>query len=108
MGRRVISVLVALALLGGAGFAVLVGWTANWLACENQGTPACARQELASMQFELALFGLIPAFVLVLAVVFRKRRLAIAAVALGIPLFLTWALILDAAVHGWDDLKLLP
>jgi hypothetical protein len=27
---------------------------------------------------------------------------------LASPLYLTWALFVDAAVHGWDDLKLLP
>jgi uncharacterized Tic20 family protein len=108
MARQVLSVFVAFALLGGAGFAVLVGGAANWLACENQGTPACARQDLASAQFTLAIVGLILSFVLVLAAVFGKRRLAIAAVVLGIPLYLAWALLLDAAVHGWDDLKLLP
>jgi hypothetical protein len=108
MAWRVVSVLAALALLGGAGFAVLAGYAVNWLACENQGTPACARQDLALAQFQLALVGLIPAFVLVFAVVLRKRRVAVAAVALGVTLYLTWALLLDAAVHGWDDLTLLP
>jgi hypothetical protein len=108
MARRVLSVFVALALLGGAGFAVLVGAVTNWLACENEGTPACARQDLASAQLTLAIIGLIPSFVLVLAALLGKRRLAIAAVVLGVPLYLAWALVLDAAVHGWDDLKLLP
>jgi hypothetical protein len=108
MAPRVLSVFVALALLGGAVFAVLVGGAASWLACENEGTPACARQDLASAQFTLAILGLIPSFVLVLAALLGKRRLAIAAVALGVPLYLAWALLLDAAVHGWDDLKLFP
>jgi hypothetical protein len=108
MAWRVVAVLAALALLGGAGFAVLVGGAANWLACENQGTPACARQDLASAQFALAIVGLIPSCLFVLAVLLRKHRLAIAALVLGIPLYVTWALLLDAAVHGWDDLKLIP
>jgi hypothetical protein len=25
-----------------------------------------------------------------------------------VPLYLAWAVLLDAAVHGWDDLKLVP
>jgi hypothetical protein len=37
---RVVYLLVALALLGGAVFALLVAGAANWLACENEGTPA--------------------------------------------------------------------
>jgi hypothetical protein len=108
MAKRVASVVVALALLGGALFAVLVGGVANWLACENEGTPACARQDLASAQYKLALIGLIPSSVLVLAALLGKRRLAIAAVVVGVPLYVVWALLLDAAVHGWDDLKLVP
>jgi hypothetical protein len=108
MVRRLLSVLAALALLGGAGFAVLVGGAVDWLACENEGTEACSRQDLASGQFTLAIVGLVPAFVLLLATVLGKRRLAIASLVVGVPLYLVWALLLDAAVHGWDDLKLLP
>jgi hypothetical protein len=108
MARRLVSVLVAFALLGGAGFAVLVGGAVSWLACENEGTPACARQDLATAQFRLAVAGLIPSFLLVLAALLGKRRLAIAAVVLGVSLYLAWALLIDAAVHGWDDLTLLP
>jgi hypothetical protein len=108
MARRVLSVLVALALFGGAAFAVLVGHTAHWLACENEGTPTCARQDLAWATFVLAIVGLIPSFVLVLAALLAKRRLAVAAVVVGAPLYLAWAILLDAAVHGWDDLRLIP
>lgn len=108
MARRVVFVLVALALFGGAAFAVLVGGVTNWLACENEGTPACARQDLASAQFALAVVGLIPSFVLVLAALLGKRRLAVAAVVVGVLLYLAWAILLDAAVHGWDDLRLIP
>lgn len=108
MAQRALSLLVALALLVGAGFAVLVGGAVAWLACENEGTPACARQDLASAQFSLAVLGLLPSFVLVIAVLLGKRRLVIAAVVLAVPLYFAWALLLDAAVHGWNDLKLLP
>jgi hypothetical protein len=48
---RVLGFLGALALLGGAGFAFLVAGLVNWLACENEATPACSRQDLASAQF---------------------------------------------------------
>lgn len=108
MARRVVSVLVALALLGGAGLAVVVSGLADMLACENEGTPTCARQDLASTALALAVVGLVPASLLVLAALLGKRRLAAAAGLVGTALYLTWALFLDAAVHGWDDLKLLP
>lgn len=105
---RVVYLLFALALLGGAIFALLVAGAANWLACENEGTPACARQDLAFGQYVLAMIGLVPAFVLVVAVAVQKRWLATLALVVGVPLYLVWALLLDAAVHGWDDLKLIP
>lgn len=108
MARRALFIVVTLALLGGAVLAFLVGAVTNWLACENGGTEACARQGLASAQFKLAIVGLVPASLLVLAATLGKRNLAIASLAVGIPLYLTWAILLDAAVHGWDDMKLLP
>jgi uncharacterized membrane protein len=105
---RLVYLLVALALLGAAVFAFLVAGLADWLACENEGTPACSRQDLAFGQFILAVIGLVPALVLLVAAVLRKKRLAALALAVGVPLYLAWAVLLDAAVHGWDDLKLIP
>jgi hypothetical protein len=105
---RVAYVLGALALLGGAGFAFLVAGVTEWLACENQGTPACSRQDLASAQFTLATIGLAPALLLVIAAALGKKRIAALALVVGVPLYLAWALLLDAAIHGWDDLKLVP
>jgi hypothetical protein len=105
---RVAYVLGALALLGGAAFAFLVAGVVNWLACENEGTPACSRQDLAFAQFILATIGLAPALVLVIAAALGKKRIAALALAVGVPLFLAWAFLMDAAIHGWDDLRLVP
>jgi hypothetical protein len=104
----VVYLLVSLALLGGAVLALLVAGATNWLACENQGTPACARQDLAFEQYILAMIGLVPALTLVVAAAVRKRWLAALALAVGVPLYLAWAVLLDAATHGWDDLTLVP
>jgi hypothetical protein len=105
---RVVYLLVALALLGSAVFALLVAGAVNWLACENEGTPTCARQDLAFGQYVLAMIGLVPALALVVAAAVRKKWAAALALAIGVPLYLAWAVLLDAAVHGWDDLKLVP
>jgi hypothetical protein len=105
---RVLYVLGALALLAGAAFAFLVAAVVNWLACENEGTEACSRQDLASAQLLLAMIGLLPALVLVVATALSKRRIAVLALAVGVPVYLAWALLMDAAIHGWDDLKLMP
>jgi hypothetical protein len=105
---RVAYLLGALALLGGAAFAFLVAGVVNWLACENEGTPACSRQDLASSQFILAMIGFAPALVLVVAAALGNKRLAALALAVGVPLYFAWAFLMDAAIHGWDDLKLVP
>jgi hypothetical protein len=106
--KRVLVALGSLALLGGACFAVLLGGAVNWLACENEGTPACDRQDLAFAQYVVAIVGIVPALALVVAAALQKRRLAMLALAVGIPTYLAWAVLLDAAEHGWDDLTLLP
>jgi hypothetical protein len=105
---RILGLLAAVGALGAACFAVLAATAAGWLACENEGTEACARQDLASTQHTVALVGLVPAIVLVVAAALGKRRLALIALAVAVPLYLGWAVLLDAAVHGWDDLKLVP
>jgi hypothetical protein len=56
----------------------------------------------------VALVGLVPAVVLIVAAALGKRRLALLALAIGVPLYLAWAVLLDAAVHGWDDLNIVP
>ena len=80
----------------------------NWLACENEGTEACARQDLAFAQYVLAIVGFAPAVTIVVAAALQSRRLAALTLAVGVPTYLAWGVLLDAAVHGWDDLKLLP
>jgi hypothetical protein len=105
---RVVYLVGALALLGGAAFAVLAAGAVNWLACENEGIPACSRQDLAFAQLILAMIGLLPALILVIAAALRTKRLTALALAVGVPVYLAWAVLMDAAIHGWDDLKLVP
>jgi hypothetical protein len=70
---RVVYLLVALALLGGAVVAFVAAGLVNLLACENEGTPACTRQDLAFGQFILAVIGLVLALVLLVAAALRKK-----------------------------------
>jgi hypothetical protein len=105
---RVLGLIAAFGALAGACFAALIAMLADWIACENQGTEACARQDLASTQSTVAIVGLVPAVVLVVAAALGKRRLALVAFVVGVALYLAWAVLLDAAVHGWDDLTLVP
>jgi hypothetical protein len=105
--RYLFYVVGSVVLLAAACFSVLPAWAAKWLACQNEGTPACERQQLADTQFVVACVGVAPAILLVWDTVRRSRR-AFVWLGIGIAIYVTWALLLDAAVHGWDDLKLLP
>jgi hypothetical protein len=105
---RVLYVLGALVLLGAAAFAFFVAGIVNWLACENEGTEACSREDLAFAQFILAAIDLVPALALAVAAALANRRMAALALAVGVPVYLAWAVLMDAAIHGWDDLKLVP
>lgn len=106
--QRAVALLAALVALCGASFAVLLANAVNWLACESQGSEACERQDIASTQLVVAIAGLVPAIILVVAVARGNRRLTALALVVGVLLYLGWAILLDAAVHGWDDLTLEP
>jgi hypothetical protein len=105
--RRVLYILGSVVLLAGACFTVLPAGAWKWLACENVGSEACGRKPLADAQFVVACSGIAPAVLLVWDTVRRSRR-ALLWLAIGIAIYVAWALLLDAAIHGWDDLKLLP
>jgi hypothetical protein len=105
---RVASVVLALALVGGACMAVVVAAAWNWVACENEGSEACGRQQIAATQLIVALVGVVPAVALVVTVALGRRRFAGVVLSVGVATYAAWAVLLDAAIHGWDDLKLLP
>lgn len=39
---------------------------------------------------------------------FARYRSATICFLVALPLYLAWAILVDAVVHGWDDLILLP
>lgn len=80
----------------------------NWLACESEGTEACGRKDLAELQYGVAWAGLVPALVFSVAFLTRRRRTSLAAFLVAVAVYAAWALLADAAVHGWDDLRLVP
>jgi hypothetical protein len=87
---------------------VLASGIIDWLACESEGSAACDRQSLAHAQ---VIVGWIAAGVLLVSGALQFwRRGVVAAIALvfAAASVVTWALMADAAVHGWDDLKFFP
>jgi hypothetical protein len=99
--------LAVLALLAAALWVVLLAGAIDWLACESEGSEACGRQNLARAQLYVAVAGLVPALLLVVDT-WRGSRRAVAWLVLGVAVYAVWGLLADAAVHGWDDLVLVP
>ncbi len=93
----------------GAGvIVVLSAGLIDWLACESGSSAACDRQPLAHAQ-DIVGWAAAGALLAAGALQFwRSRGVALTALALAAAMLLVWALMADAAVHGWDDLKLLP
>jgi hypothetical protein len=99
---------LAAAVLGLAGAAIFFGAVIDWLACDVESSEACERQGLARLQLGVAWLGLVPGLAFAVAAVAWRRRAMIVSLAVAISVYATWAVLADAAVHGWDDLKLLP
>jgi hypothetical protein len=105
--RQLHYVLASLALLAAACFTLLPAGAWKWLACENEGSEACGRKALADAQFVVACVGIAPAMLLVWDTIRGNHRTLLWRGA-GLAVYVAWAVLLDAALHGWDDLKLVP
>jgi hypothetical protein len=101
-------VLLALVPLAAAIATVPVAWAIDWVACDESTSEACARQGLAHAQRVVASVGIVPALAFTVAFLTGRRRLAWAMLAAAVAVYVTWGLLADAAVHGWDDLRLVP
>ena len=84
-----------------------LAWAIQWLACESGPSLACDRKELADAQLAVAVAGLAPLLLLAWAS-WRGQRYAWIWLAVAALTYLAWALLADAAVHGWDDLRFFP
>ena len=99
----------ALGALLGTGVVLAVAWATSFVACLDWiGTDACPRQGLANVQLIVAGTAVIPVFTLVYGLWAGRTRLAWCALAATVAVLAVWALLNDAAVHGWDQLRLVP
>ena len=99
---------IALAVLAAAACAAFFAGVIDWLACDSGPSQACDRKDLARLQLQVALVGLAPSVAFAVAWIGGWRRLALAMFLLAAGTYLAWAVLADAAVHGWDDLKFFP
>jgi hypothetical protein len=108
--RQAVAVVVGRFLCIGAGFATAMGLLAWSSACREGVFERCMNGKPSfELVFQVGLAGL-SFLATLLALRFTKRRsYRVAGGALLIALLLVgaWAVFLDAATHGWDDLKLL-
>ncbi len=98
----------AVVLLGAGAFAVFIALLVARLACDTPGSQACERQSLATLQVYVAAAGLVPLGLVALAAWRGRTRSAWRWLIVALLVYATWAVLNDAAVHGWDDLVLLP
>jgi hypothetical protein len=101
VGARIVGVLFALALFGGACVAFIVAGVAVGLGCQNADASElahCRRQGVAL--YVLASIGLVATLTLVIAAALQRRRLAALALAVGVPVYLVWGVLLDLSTHG--------
>lgn len=66
------------------------------------------RHDLLTLQATAAGFGLVPAGLMLGAAVRGVRRDALLWLFVGVICYAGWAIVVDAYVHGWGDLMLLP
>jgi hypothetical protein len=89
----------------GAAAAVLLALLTKSLICHGDSDTSC-RTGLMNIQLLVALAGLIPLVAMLRASIQRKTMLAFGLFFIAILIYAAWAVLNDAAVHGWDNLKI--
>jgi hypothetical protein len=95
--RRVVLVPLALLVLGAASMALYVAAWLDWAVCNVESSVACESRGLGRLQLVVAAAAVVPAIVLAGALIARKRRTGILALALSVILYGTWAFLVAAA-----------
>jgi hypothetical protein len=86
-----------------------VAWATSFVAClDSTGTGACARKDLATVQLIVACVAFVPVLTLIYGVWVGRTRLAWLALGNALVIYAVWAILNDAATHGWDNMRLVP
>jgi hypothetical protein len=107
---RTLSVVAVVA----AAFGALAAYATYWAMCfsESGGSTMCPEGEpttTMSAQLVVGLVGVVPAILMACFAFRGAKRLAVAALVLGLALWAGWAFLNDAAVHEWgSDMRLIP
>jgi hypothetical protein len=105
---------LSIAAVVAAAFGALVAYSTYWAMCfsESGGSTMCPEGEATatmSAQLIVGLVGVAPAILMAFFAFRGAKRLAVAALVLGLALWAGWAFLNDAAVHEWgSDMRLIP
>jgi hypothetical protein len=101
--------LLLILVVPGSLFALIAGWLVDGLACDTEGSEACDRQDLANAQLWVALAGVALVTWIGITAWRRQYHLTRPLLLCALVLYLGWAVLNDAAVHGWGaDMPLVP
>jgi Na+/proline symporter len=105
---------LSLVALFAAAFGALIAITTYEIFCfgESGGSTMCPDGKPSTTmtaQLVVGLAGLVPAAVMAYFAFRDARRLAVAALLVGLVLWAGWVLLNDAAVHEWgSDMRVIP
>ena len=100
-------VVVGVLLFLAAAFGGLIAWVTYWVTCygESGGSSMCpdsVATTTMTMQLVVAMLGVAVATAMLGFAWRRRGRPARLAMLLAFAVFALWAVLNDAAVHGWD------
>lgn len=89
-------------------FAVVAAWAMQATACDQPYLATCSNGNLMTLQLGIAGAGLVPAGLMLFHAYASLYRKAMVYLISALVVYGIWALVNDAAVHGWNGLALLP
>ena len=99
--------LIACILVVPAAFAAVVAYvTLEFAVCGDAAD--CERESLGQWQVVVSLVGLVPLGAAIWVLRLGRRRQGLLLLGVAVLTYAVWGVLNDAAVHGWDNLVLLP
>jgi hypothetical protein len=88
-------------------FALVAAWAFHTVACDQPYLTGCGHQNLVTLQFGVAIGGLVPAGLMLFFAFEGQYQRAMVSLGSALVVYSAWALLNDAAVHGWNGLVFL-
>jgi hypothetical protein len=101
--RRALALAMSLLAVCVAVFGAFFGWVVYAIAKSADGNYDGTVSTETTAQFILGWVGIFPALMTAYFVFKERNRQAVAALTVGVIVWAGWAILNDAAVHGWND-----